>query len=225
MLHFLQNLQYYITFEVLEPNWHLLEQNLKKVENLFIFFPQWKHIFLKRICPPHDHITRNIFEFVYISPPTGNIFEFVHISPPTGNIFSNKFTFNFPPHYQKHFFLILQATTIDEVLQFHGDFLDTCLTSCMLTDRNLVKLLHSIMALCGMYAEKTSSIINSLHLDIDDTLSEKLVQEVKEDKKKAELLRKTKIKVTRLCVTCNNYIRLHQNRLELCCRIRAIRMP
>ena len=62
----------------------------------------------------------------------------------------------------------------------------------MLTDRNLVKLLHSIMALCGMYAEKTSSIINSLELDIDDTISEKLAQEVKEDKKKAELLRKTK---------------------------------
>ena len=69
----------------------------------------------------------------------------------------------------------------------------------MLTDRNLVKLLHSIMALCGMYAEKTSSIISSLELDVEETISEKLAQEVKEDKKKAELLRKTKIKVGVFC--------------------------
>lgn len=34
MFHFLQNFEYYMMFEVLEPNWHILEQQLKTV----IFF-------------------------------------------------------------------------------------------------------------------------------------------------------------------------------------------
>lgn len=33
-----------------------------------------------------------------------------------------------------------QATTIDEVLKYHNDFLDTCLKECMLTDPNLIKV-------------------------------------------------------------------------------------
>ncbi|XP_035664951.1 gamma-tubulin complex component 2-like [Branchiostoma floridae] len=34
MLHFVQNYGYYMMFEVLEPNWHILEQNLKSVSNV-----------------------------------------------------------------------------------------------------------------------------------------------------------------------------------------------
>src|SRR5690242_3898061 len=33
MLHLLQNIQYYMSFEVIEPNWHIMEQSLKKVCN------------------------------------------------------------------------------------------------------------------------------------------------------------------------------------------------
>jgi gamma-tubulin complex component 2 len=39
VMTFVQNLQYYILFEVLEPNWHVLEQNLKKV---IIFYKNLK---------------------------------------------------------------------------------------------------------------------------------------------------------------------------------------
>lgn len=31
MLHFLQNFEYYMMFEVLESNWHMMEQNLRQV--------------------------------------------------------------------------------------------------------------------------------------------------------------------------------------------------
>lgn len=31
MLNFVQNIQYYMMFEVLEPTWHVLERNLKSV--------------------------------------------------------------------------------------------------------------------------------------------------------------------------------------------------
>lgn len=31
MLNFVQNIQYYMMFEVMEPTWHILEKNLKSV--------------------------------------------------------------------------------------------------------------------------------------------------------------------------------------------------
>eukprot|EP01116_Phalansterium_solitarium_P012776 TRINITY_DN2935_c0_g1_i1.p1 TRINITY_DN2935_c0_g1~~TRINITY_DN2935_c0_g1_i1.p1 ORF type:complete len:812 (-),score=349.12 TRINITY_DN2935_c0_g1_i1:98-2533(-) len=87
MVHFLQNLDYYMTFEVLEPNWHLLEQNLAK------------------------------------------------------------------------------ATTIDEVIKFHNDFLDTCLKECMLTDHRLVKIIHHAINACDQFAEYTQLSVRTLQLD------------------------------------------------------------
>ena len=34
MIHLVQNLEYYMMFEVIEPNWHLLEDNLRSVTNI-----------------------------------------------------------------------------------------------------------------------------------------------------------------------------------------------
>jgi gamma-tubulin complex component 2 len=31
MLNFVQNIQYYMMFEVMEPTWHIMENNLKSV--------------------------------------------------------------------------------------------------------------------------------------------------------------------------------------------------
>lgn len=34
MLNFVQNIQYYMMFEVMEPTWHILEKNLKSASNI-----------------------------------------------------------------------------------------------------------------------------------------------------------------------------------------------
>lgn len=34
MLNFVQNIQYYMMFEVMEPTWHILEKNLKLVSEV-----------------------------------------------------------------------------------------------------------------------------------------------------------------------------------------------
>ncbi|XP_064227920.1 gamma-tubulin complex component 2-like isoform X2 [Aotus nancymaae] len=34
MLNFVQNIQYYVMFEVMEPTWHVLEKNLKSASNI-----------------------------------------------------------------------------------------------------------------------------------------------------------------------------------------------
>lgn len=39
MLNFVQNIQYYMMFEVMEPTWHIMENNLKSVSRIhFIQF-------------------------------------------------------------------------------------------------------------------------------------------------------------------------------------------
>ncbi|RAL16405.1 gamma-tubulin-complex subunit SPC97 [Aspergillus homomorphus CBS 101889] len=42
--------------------------------------------------------------------------------------------------------------TVDELMQDHVDFLDTCLKECMLTQAKLLKVHHRLMTCCHMYA-------------------------------------------------------------------------
>ncbi|KAL9547650.1 hypothetical protein MBANPS3_006068 [Mucor bainieri] len=87
MLTFVQQFAYYVTNEVLEPNWRRLEANLKNI------------------------------------------------------------------------------TTVDQVLQYHSDFLDTCLKECMLTHSKLLRIFHKLTSSCmafTMQAEKYSHILTTL---------------------------------------------------------------
>lgn len=34
----------------------------------------------------------------------------------------------------------MQVSTVDQVLQYHSDFLDTCLKECMLTNAKLLRV-------------------------------------------------------------------------------------
>lgn len=70
MLNFVQNLQYYMTFEVLDPNWSKLEQELQS------------------------------------------------------------------------------ASTIDDVLVHHNDFLDQCLKDCMLSSPDILKTISRLLEVC-----------------------------------------------------------------------------
>ena len=73
MLNFVQNLQYYMMFEVLEPNWIELERDLRK------------------------------------------------------------------------------ASTIDDVLARHNDFLDKCLRDCLLSSRDILENISRLMTICTTF--------------------------------------------------------------------------
>ncbi|CAK8698045.1 gamma-tubulin complex component 2-like [Clavelina lepadiformis] len=74
MLHFIQNFEYYMMFEVLEPNWLTMEKNLNSASN------------------------------------------------------------------------------VDDVLDFHADFLKQCLQDCLLTNTELLRMLSKLLMLCISYA-------------------------------------------------------------------------
>ncbi|KAI9892182.1 MAG: hypothetical protein M1814_001641 [Vezdaea aestivalis] len=52
--------------------------------------------------------------------------------------------------------------TVDELMQDHVDFLDTCLKECMLTNSKLLKIHSKIITACGMFSSYTSKLTRSL---------------------------------------------------------------
>ncbi|KAI9139775.1 Spc98 family-domain-containing protein [Paraphysoderma sedebokerense] len=57
-----------------------------------------------------------------------------------------------------------KAQTVDEVLQVHGDFLDTCLKQCMLTNPKLLRIYSKLLTLClhfSTFTEKWNKLITS----------------------------------------------------------------
>ncbi|KAI9245069.1 Spc98 family-domain-containing protein [Sporodiniella umbellata] len=95
MLIFVKQLTYYVTNEVLEPNWRRLESNLMKV------------------------------------------------------------------------------STVDEVLQYHSDFLDSCLKECMLTNSKLLRIFNKLVGSCVAFtvqAEKYSSLLEQMEEERKSTM-------------------------------------------------------
>eukprot|EP00698_Gefionella_okellyi_P017487 TRINITY_DN511_c0_g1_i1.p1 TRINITY_DN511_c0_g1~~TRINITY_DN511_c0_g1_i1.p1 ORF type:complete len:695 (+),score=171.59 TRINITY_DN511_c0_g1_i1:242-2086(+) len=60
------------------------------------------------------------------------------------------------------------ATTIDEVLQHHQNFLDTMLKECMLTNEDVHKILHKVLTACVTFADYSKSLIRSLTITPGD---------------------------------------------------------
>ncbi|CAG8607330.1 hypothetical protein RhiirA1_489830 [Rhizophagus irregularis] len=58
---------------------------------------------------------------------------------------------------------LVKVSTVDQVLQYHSDFLDTCLKECMLTNAKLLriyaKMVHTIVLFCLYYDKFTRSLI------------------------------------------------------------------
>ncbi|KAI5852517.1 Spc98 family-domain-containing protein [Morchella snyderi] len=55
-----------------------------------------------------------------------------------------------------------EVRTVDELMQDHVDFLDTCLKECMLTNSKLLKIHAKLMMTCTMFASYTSSLSKAL---------------------------------------------------------------
>lgn len=102
MLAFIQQLLYFVTVEVIEPNWKGL---MSKVENAYVS------------TTDHDN-----------------------------------------PHQVNR--------TVDELMQDHQDFLDSCLRECMLTQGKLLKLLYKLILCCNMFTAWSTSF--SRHLQAAD---------------------------------------------------------
>ncbi|KAL4964108.1 gamma-tubulin-complex subunit SPC97 [Aspergillus stella-maris] len=61
--------------------------------------------------------------------------------------------------------------TVDELMQDHVDFLDTCLKECMLTQAKLLKIHSKLLTCCTMFASWTSSPLARALITADPELS------------------------------------------------------
>ncbi|PLN76594.1 Spc98 family-domain-containing protein [Aspergillus taichungensis] len=61
--------------------------------------------------------------------------------------------------------------TVDELMQDHVDFLDTCLKECMLTQAKLLKIHSKLMTCCTMFASWTASSLSRALASADPDLT------------------------------------------------------
>ncbi|KAF9366693.1 hypothetical protein BGX34_010368 [Mortierella sp. NVP85] len=84
-----------------------------------------------------------------------------------------------------------KVSTVDEVLQIHSDFLDTCLNQCMLTNSKLLKIYSKLMSTCTRFAkcaETYTSIVMSMNAALDDETADMVTPGQKEEIQKAMTL-------------------------------------
>ncbi|CCG83482.1 putative Spindle pole body component [Taphrina deformans PYCC 5710] len=56
------------------------------------------------------------------------------------------------PRFTQFLSTLSKVSTVDELMQNHEDFLDTCLKECMLTNQGLLRLYVKILTMCQAYA-------------------------------------------------------------------------
>lgn len=95
MLNFVQNFEYYMMFEVVEPSWHVFETNMMSVSN------------------------------------------------------------------------------VDDVLAYHTDFLNNCLKDCMLTNPQLLKIVHKLMMVCVTFSNFIQRLGYTTEVQMDNILDTK----------------------------------------------------
>ncbi|KAL4233344.1 Gamma-tubulin complex component 2 [Mactra antiquata] len=106
MLNFVQNFEYYMMFEVVEPNWHVFQTNMLSVSN------------------------------------------------------------------------------VDDVLAYHIDFLNSCLNDCMLTNPQLLKIVHKLMMVCVTFSNFIMRLGHTTEVQVDDMLESKRRTEKGSDRNK-----------------------------------------
>ncbi|CAG8519786.1 4749_t:CDS:10 [Ambispora leptoticha] len=55
-----------------------------------------------------------------------------------------------------------KVSTVDQVLEYHTDFLDTCLKECMLTNAKLLRIYSKLVYVCVLFANYTDKFTKSL---------------------------------------------------------------
>lgn len=115
MLNFVQNFEYFMMFEVIEPNWHDFQQNMAKVSN------------------------------------------------------------------------------VDDVLAFHGDFLDCCLNDCMLTSTELLRIVHKLLVVCVTFSNYVQRVSHATTVEAEqERLRDSTLQATLSNKERKEDAQKKK---------------------------------
>ncbi|KAK4181887.1 putative spindle pole body component alp4 [Triangularia setosa] len=144
MLVFVQQLLYFCTAEVIEPNWQALMARVREREK-----------------PPPSHQDQQQQSGAVGAEPNSIVVPTPTTSP---NLHYPLKSTHIRPGLTR---------TVDELMQDHVDFLDTCLKECMLTNSKLLRIHSKLTQTCTIFAtytnwlsrelEKTDPDLSGLH--------------------------------------------------------------
>ncbi|CAI5704042.1 hypothetical protein KXD40_002413 [Peronospora effusa] len=77
------------------------------------------------------------------------------------------------------------AGTVDDILEFQGEFLDICLKECLLTDPDLLRVLTRLMMVCMTFANSIESFTRPYFLDEETIKVERDAERDRRAEKKA----------------------------------------
>ncbi|KAG0036913.1 hypothetical protein BGZ82_003472 [Podila clonocystis] len=66
------------------------------------------------------------------------------------------------PNWRELASKLAKVSTVDQVLQIHADFLDTCLNECMLTNSKLLRIYQKLMSTCIKFTSYTDKFTRAL---------------------------------------------------------------
>ncbi|KAG0361519.1 hypothetical protein BG005_008109 [Podila minutissima] len=66
------------------------------------------------------------------------------------------------PNWRELASKLAKVSTVDQVLQIHSDFLDTCLNECMLTNSKLLRIYQKLMSTCIKFTNYTDKFTRAL---------------------------------------------------------------
>lgn len=150
MLNFVQSLQYYMMYEVVEPNWH----------TMVIQFP-CRHALLQAYFTPYRIWLQSSspFRFACFAGVLENEPKCLRTSWSIRT--SQRLT-------AAGYWGALQAnelagaSTIDDVLKAHDKFMDTCLKECLLTNVEFLRTISKLLAICGLFSNAMERLASEL---------------------------------------------------------------
>ncbi|GMF16027.1 unnamed protein product [Phytophthora lilii] len=77
------------------------------------------------------------------------------------------------------------AETVDDILEFQGEFLDICLKECLLTDPDLLRVLTRLMTVCMTFANSIESFTRPYFLDEETIKAEREAERDRRAEKRA----------------------------------------
>lgn len=80
---------------------------------------------------------------------------------------------------------LLQVKSVDDIMQFHEEYLDSCLKECLLTDPDLLRVLTKLMTVCMTFANSIERFTRPYFLDEETIKAEREAERDRRAEKKA----------------------------------------